>query len=510
MRWTAERLQALVEDGISESPSLEFKSELPLQTRSEKAEALKDLSGMANGGGGTVIYGVAEAEADWPVASGLPGLSDLGLQGSLENIVRAGIRPPLAADYVPVRMGDRYALAVDVEPSDLGPYMVEGYSKHQYFRRLGRSTAPMSEIEVRDAYWAAANRQSAREHVWEEHHLPLQSPTGDPWLMVSGLPAGALPELIDIRSVEDDSFKPPSAGDMYLRNWWLADLLPCIDELTRWADGYFAEERDPLRDLGRVIRIHRDGAIAIGVQLAAPGDENPLSVVRVSRVLNGVLWYLGWVWQTFDLARSVEVRIRLRRCDAVEFDLDHGTHIRRLVRPSGTTFDAVDLQQAVSPSALGRASTRHQLVQRFSDRVHQTFASSRARYPFQAGALFGSDGQPLGIGVTTEGVWTGPHDYLGTVHADGCITAASTGRPAAQWHHGVLLDLEGMTLGVLELAPGEGCPDEFIAISVDIDPSGGTQSRSHGVPESPPAHTPLAKPVGRWSTAGALERLRSI
>jgi hypothetical protein len=57
-------VEALVADRIPEGPSLEYKEALSLGTRRDRIEMLKDLTGMGNGGGGAVIFGVAEDPND--------------------------------------------------------------------------------------------------------------------------------------------------------------------------------------------------------------------------------------------------------------------------------------------------------------------------------------------------------------------------------------------------------------------------------------------------------------
>jgi hypothetical protein len=46
--WTAEDVTALVDERVEEGQRLEFKRELNLETRSQRVEAAKDVSGMAN------------------------------------------------------------------------------------------------------------------------------------------------------------------------------------------------------------------------------------------------------------------------------------------------------------------------------------------------------------------------------------------------------------------------------------------------------------------------------
>ncbi len=67
--WTEQDLQELCDEGRREGPELEYKQELSLETDSDKQEVEKDVLGMANSGGGFVIYGIKEAAgSDGPSA----------------------------------------------------------------------------------------------------------------------------------------------------------------------------------------------------------------------------------------------------------------------------------------------------------------------------------------------------------------------------------------------------------------------------------------------------------
>ena len=55
MDWDAE-IERFVATDVDESRVLEFKREVNLSTRDQKLEALKDLTAMANGGGGVVVF----------------------------------------------------------------------------------------------------------------------------------------------------------------------------------------------------------------------------------------------------------------------------------------------------------------------------------------------------------------------------------------------------------------------------------------------------------------------
>ena len=80
---TAEHLQRLFDARVAETVSLEYKRELDLGSRSQRLETLKDLTGMANGGGGTVLYGIAEASRADTVPDAVYPLTDLKVVGVL-------------------------------------------------------------------------------------------------------------------------------------------------------------------------------------------------------------------------------------------------------------------------------------------------------------------------------------------------------------------------------------------------------------------------------------------
>jgi predicted HTH transcriptional regulator len=86
--WNEADLQQLCDENRREAPRLEFKQELHLDTQEHKAEVEHDIQGLANAGGGHLIYGIEEATlADGsPVAGALRPLSDGSLPEQLNNV----------------------------------------------------------------------------------------------------------------------------------------------------------------------------------------------------------------------------------------------------------------------------------------------------------------------------------------------------------------------------------------------------------------------------------------
>jgi predicted HTH transcriptional regulator len=85
---------------LPESDSLEYKESLILDTKKQREELLKDLSGMANGGFGVIVFGVSKDDTHADLPETITPLTDRGLVGRLEDIVRDGIRPPLLVQFL--------------------------------------------------------------------------------------------------------------------------------------------------------------------------------------------------------------------------------------------------------------------------------------------------------------------------------------------------------------------------------------------------------------------------
>lgn len=497
-------LDDLIKHEIPESASLEYKGALPLGPKSERLETLKDLTGMANGGGGTLVYGMAERPVgDWPIADHLEPLDDFGLIGRLENIWRDGVRPPLLADYAMIEVADGFALVVDLQPSPLGPYMVEAYGERRHFIRHGTSSISMTEQQVRDAYALAFRSRERRPSVWEEHSLPLSAPNPDLWVVISALPEEPLPETLDMRTIEVSDLQPPSGLATYMNNFHLGDLTATFQAMNRWADGFYGED---VRDgkPWRVIRLHRDGAAAIALQVLLLDEPFGTAIVPsyVARLVNSALLYLGWFWRSFGLIRPVELRLDLHNANGLALNNEALSHVSGglITAPPGLSVNPLFTTEYVLPSELGRASIRHQILMRFFDRLHQAAGGKIAEF-FRFGYLHNKAGECVDLSVGSDVIWDDKGGGAGTVASiktDGSITKSTTGHVVAWYRDGVVLDLDGNALAVLEMAPGTGCPDEFVGTSLRSDPYG-VGGKIHREPNAPTVEHEPAEPTGQWS-----------
>jgi hypothetical protein len=135
----ATRLAVLITGG--EGPTIEFKRELP---GTDPRAAMKTVAAFANGGGGTIAFGVNDEGA-------VIGLNEPSLRKSadrLTNLIRDYVHP-LPLYEIDVLEAEQ-VLLVDVQASPLTPYGV-GTDEREvvYYLRRGANSFPATPADVR-------------------------------------------------------------------------------------------------------------------------------------------------------------------------------------------------------------------------------------------------------------------------------------------------------------------------------------------------------------------------
>jgi hypothetical protein len=460
---TQDDVQRLIAERIPESGSLEYKERLELETDAQKRELLKDLTGMGNGGGGTIIYGVMETGDRSGHPAQLAPLTDPALPGRLEDVVRNAVRPPLIMDLQWVEVDTGYVLVVNVFRSPLGPYMVQAYGENRYYLRQGSRVAPMDEQQVRDAYLMAVRQTQDLERAWTTRELPILPPTDRPYLAVSAIPLGPSTELIPPGRIDPDVFRPPD---------WMGGLrtLGQFRTVTRdlhiWYRGIYGEAPYPITDFGagwQIFRLDRDGAV--GLAYAWSHADRSFSETFLARVAAAQLVYIGWLWQQLGLRDLVEVDIRLQNPSQFQLYVNEFTEPLRLSVAPGASAPAelVHRAQFVS-SDLARAATRHSLAWEFSAKLCHAYGKPHpCPWCFTEGVLYRSDGIPSDLVVVGGGIQqrSGQQDPLFKIYRDGRVERVGDSKYIGHFSGGVLLDENGDAVAATELAFDTGLPDDF-------------------------------------------------
>ncbi|MCH8822840.1 MAG: ATP-binding protein [Planctomycetes bacterium] len=150
---TAEDISNLVSCAAQEDQNLEFKRNvLEDSTNPAKTELRKDISGLANGGGGTLIIGVDEDKDSR--ACFIYGIVDaVERMKRIEAVLMDCIDPPLKGLVVRcMSVDDKDVIIIRVESPDLPPHCIQtGQWKRRFPIRQGRSIRPLTMLEIRQS-----------------------------------------------------------------------------------------------------------------------------------------------------------------------------------------------------------------------------------------------------------------------------------------------------------------------------------------------------------------------
>src|SRR5262245_47424790 len=112
-----ERIESLLRDAVREGRLLDYKETQPApKQKPDHTDFLVDVSAMANGAGGLLVYGVAEARDASNLTTGTPAKID-GLKGftldaeetRLRRYIASGLDPALPPDGIEFHGVDGFA-----------------------------------------------------------------------------------------------------------------------------------------------------------------------------------------------------------------------------------------------------------------------------------------------------------------------------------------------------------------------------------------------------------------
>lgn len=290
-------LEAFRRDGVGESDKTEFKRELALSSPSERAEAAKDVSAMANGVGGRIYYGIAEKKLDdgTVVASEIVPLADGSLPERLENVLVEGIHPVPRYEMYRVDVDSGYVLVVEVYPSysrDL--HMVSGFKQYRFYRRGEYRTIPMSEPEIREAYLRiAASRYAIEEDMQRTIQQRRKKAAGAPESAFV-VPLYGRPNLIDPRQFGDTL-----GADLCRSNVCIGNLHTRVKNLRVVSGGYeWVGSSDETNT--ELVGIYRNGVIHCATARSAGTKGSQFSLIEMVDYLASTILTAKYV---FDRAK---------------------------------------------------------------------------------------------------------------------------------------------------------------------------------------------------------------
>jgi hypothetical protein len=447
---------------VPEGQRLDFKQTVDISSTPDKRELLKDLTAMGNGGGGTLAFGIAERkDGELSFADTVTPLTDRSLVRRAANLVLSTVRPTLLWRSSTIEVKGGYVLVVDVDPSPLGPYMVQYKGDYRYYRRVGEDSVPMDESMVRDLYAGAAAWTRQRELEWSDTKLPF-SPnwSGEAFLTVSGIPIPGSQDIFDPSTVEIEDLTSDAVMLWDSHHARLAGTARLMSAMSVWADGFTARtdgdvpQRDKLPTADQVrIRLHRSGAIGVGAHIGTGDELDPV------RMANAYLAYLGRLWLLREV-RTIEVRIEL-------------TQFSRYAGPTPARYPAAEhpdeapaiaaaIGAILSVEDLTDTASRHRRLREFADRIANAFGRRSAEVGWDRGLLRTRE-RDIRL-VASEGTLLDLNNGGGEwfVASNGSVRRPSSLEArVAWWRQGALLDLEGNLLATTEFPTCDGLPTDF-------------------------------------------------
>ena len=148
-------IENLVQEGVVESKTLEYKREFNLDTNNSKVEFLNDLTAMANASGGDILFGVEDCEGK-PKITGLPIDNIDALKLKIESILRDSVSPRLKYEIKPIEIiADTYIIIIRIYESLSAPHMVKS-GGCGFYKRTQSGKHKMSVDELRECFMTSA------------------------------------------------------------------------------------------------------------------------------------------------------------------------------------------------------------------------------------------------------------------------------------------------------------------------------------------------------------------
>ena len=147
-------LQALINDGVAEGKTIEYKQELPGNDHEAVREFLSDVSSFANAAGGHLIFGVRE-DGGLPVEiDGLQNINVDQVKQRLENSIRDNMEPRLpgvAVQEIPLQSGN-VVIIIRISRSWALPHVVKFQRHWRFYSRNSAGKYPLDVAELRAAF----------------------------------------------------------------------------------------------------------------------------------------------------------------------------------------------------------------------------------------------------------------------------------------------------------------------------------------------------------------------
>lgn len=151
-----------------EGPRVEFKRELPRPNEESRRKTLKTVAALANGAGGTILFGV---DPDEVTVVGITADHEQAVRDQIGGLIHRIVRPTPNFEVRWASADEKRVLLLDVAQGPAQPYGIQLHSDAhlEYYIRRGASTFPATQAEVREA---ALRTAPPPRNSTESSHVP--------------------------------------------------------------------------------------------------------------------------------------------------------------------------------------------------------------------------------------------------------------------------------------------------------------------------------------------------
>lgn len=313
-------LRSAIERQVTEKGDLDWKERLP-DSRNPKApeEFAKDVAAMVNGGGGMIVYGVAEDRASSAAKDIVPvEVWTDAIERKLRGWAYSLIQPPVhGLEFIPLVDQNDGSLAVILSvPASLEmPHLAMKDDAFRAPRRYGAQTVFMSERDIEQAY--RARFEDRRNNTRDLADLLDQTRSGlsdGTVLAAAARPTNPRPAYAGRISREDAGSILASLvhGNPYLKG---RDGLDYVDSNARAGYRKWRSLGGHGGQASAVVEIHDDGSVSVAYQALVKGkgfEPNDVHARDAQQLSAHIVHLARATAERLDMTSDFEISLLIR------------------------------------------------------------------------------------------------------------------------------------------------------------------------------------------------------
>ena len=262
---SAEDVAAFIRNEVKERANLDYKRDLPADTKDEKREFLLDIVSFANTSGGDIVFGLNDKRDENGKTSGIPEFVGVDvanedeLKKRLQSIIDSGVEPRVPnVEMKFIRYDKSGVFLIRIPRSWAAPHMVTYQVRPSFYARNNVGKYPLGINEIGELFRNEA-RLTERMRDFKNHRIAQIIANETPVKLVAApkIVIHALPIQCFIGKTQTIDFKRLSKDYNFLRPiyWDFHNYRINVDGLLSYSKGH---------DNGHVnsyLQIYRDGKI---------------------------------------------------------------------------------------------------------------------------------------------------------------------------------------------------------------------------------------------------------